>query len=299
MIISAVVTVSSCRNADVEKEEPVAGEPIRFEMDFGEDTRVTTDKEFKSEWEGPLRDEFGVVLDTGRCDCIGIFAGGSNKYISANAKANYLHNERLSFDGTGWKPDRTLYWKPGTVEMDFQAYYPYSADMTDPTRVVFSVQTDQSTENGFRDSYLIVALPCNFRHRSQPVRMIFKHMMSLVHVTLTDTGGLLRDAESISVTLEKALTGIKPYNLHMALTSSPSACDGEPAAIRMYRVERPDSPDYNTTYTFRALIPAQTIGVDNLRFIVEYDGDTAKTAVVKPGATFEAGKYSHFIVNLQ
>ena len=97
---------------------------------------------------------------------------------------NYLNNEKITFDGTDWNPERTLYW--ADTPCDFYALYPYQASITSIERTPFALAADQNADSGagYEASDLLFAYAENKARTDGPVQMSFKHMMSKLVVRL-------------------------------------------------------------------------------------------------------------------
>ena len=94
---------------------------------------------------------------------------------------NYLNNEKITFDGTDWNPERTLYW--ADTPCDFYALYPYQAEITSIERTPFNLAADQN-DGGYEASDLLFAYAENKARADGPVLLQFKHMMSKIKVNL-------------------------------------------------------------------------------------------------------------------
>lgn len=106
--------------------------------------------------------------------------------IPVQVGGNYLNNEKMTYDGTEWSSQRTLYWSDSDVDYDFYGIYPYM-DITSIDAQLFEVATDQSImEDGngmgaYEISDLMFAVD-NGVKKGEEVSLAFKHMMSRVVV---------------------------------------------------------------------------------------------------------------------
>lgn len=94
---------------------------------------------------------------------------------------NFLNNEKLSYNGTTWNADRTLYWSNSAC--DFYALYPYQANIGSVEKYPFSLATNQNGE-GYENSDLLYATTTHVTRAGGPVALIFKHMLSKLVVQL-------------------------------------------------------------------------------------------------------------------
>ena len=247
------------------------GGDIRFEIGFdtpaataGADlpqTRVTTDSQFKSTW------------DDG--DEIGVFAC-SNGGTLATDGSNYINNVKLTYNKTAgtWTQAEPLYWPTAAqniTALDFYAYYPYDASAADPTAIAFNVKIDQNDETSGKSNYnlsdLLTAKATNGNTgygKGETVTLSFSHPLAMVQVTLDDSKGAIDPNEEVVVLLQgvkakaalnlNAINGAAPGT---GVTTAPT--DNDAVTITMHRLEQPDDADYRTAYTFRAVVPVQTV----------------------------------------
>ena len=123
-------------------------------------------------------------------DAVSLFAV---EYSSEDAPevqiaGNFLNNEELTFNGSEWSADKTLYWS--TKPCDFYALYPYT-NLTSVEEFPFEVAIDQNSSKtqlslgGYEASDLLWAKAENVSQSQGVVNLQFKHMMSKCVVTLT------------------------------------------------------------------------------------------------------------------
>ena len=225
---------ASCAKEETGKELPLQNaDAVRFEIGFAE-SRVATDKDFNSTWE--------------EGDAIGLFVVENGQPLAASG--NPAHNVKLTYTGGNWVLENEILWE-GRM-LDFYAYYPYDAAMTDPTNVTFKVQEDQSAETGGKSNYgLSDLLTAQAKGviAGNLVTLQFSHQMAMVQVKLAVT-----NKGTVGLTLKNVKTsGV--LNLAQGLTVS----DDMTGDVVMRRVEQEGDADYASSYTFRALVPAQGI----------------------------------------
>jgi hypothetical protein len=240
-----------------------AGGEITFSFSFEQpETRVATDAAFNSTWENG--------------DAIGIFAvrHASGAQGTLAASNNYLHNVKATYNSTthAWTLDGgTRYFPAGTDQLDFYAYYPYSASATNPTAIGFTVQTDQSTAANYNKSDLLTATPAtNVGRTTTPVSLTFKHALALVQVEFAAA-----DASS-AITLRN-MNATATFHAGTGTASAPSNVQD----IRLYRVG---------TTLFRALVPPQSYGATT--FLLEYNGVLYNSSIA--AGSFTAGAVTKF-----
>lgn len=160
----AVAAIAAGCNNDNNEIVQVDPNEIRIVASLGNNTRATL-TEF----------EAGDVMS--------LYAVEYNGDAVANIQSagNYLNNEILTFDGTEWLSERTLYWSENPC--DFYAFYPYRANGP-MSEVLFEVATDQNnpeteeTLSGYEASDLMWAKAERVAREDGAVQLSFKHMMS-------------------------------------------------------------------------------------------------------------------------
>lgn len=113
-------------------------------------------------------------------DRVGVFI--TQKDAPLEVSGNYVNNAALTFDGSQWKPERTIYWDGGTYNI--YGYYPYLSTISSADNLPFSVATDQSTAEGYEASDFLWAQALNTSASGQPVNLTFSHRMSRMLIQL-------------------------------------------------------------------------------------------------------------------
>lgn len=156
----ATTLVIGCQN-DIFEKTPV---PIEFNIAYPGSTKATSS-----------------TFEAG--DAIGLYAvewlNGTQYPLQVGG--NYLNNEIVSFNGTVWIPQRTLYWSENPC--DFYAFYPFQSQIGSIEKYPFSLATDQNG-NGYEASDLLYAKTENVSHSNGPVNLHFRHMLSKLVVVV-------------------------------------------------------------------------------------------------------------------
>lgn len=119
-------------------------------------------------------------------DKIGLFVADAT--ASLEIGGNLVNNEGVTYSGTAWASDRTLYWDDGTYNA--YAYYPYMSSITSITDQPFTISRDQhlaSTETalgGYEASDLLYASTKKVTASDQQIALAFKHIMSRLTINL-------------------------------------------------------------------------------------------------------------------
>ncbi len=115
-------------------------------------------------------------------DVMGLFAVEyqNNAPLPLQLAGNYISNEPMTYNGTEWDAQRTLYWSEQPC--DFYAFYPYM-ELQTLKDFLFPVATDQSGE-GYEQSDLMWAVDVNVTRENGAVKLPFQHLMSRLVVKL-------------------------------------------------------------------------------------------------------------------
>ena len=120
---------------------------------------------------------------------------------------NRANNLTVTFDGSAWTPEKTIYW--GTGKSDVYAYYPYIAEIQDVESQFFAVAEDQTGE-GYEASDLLWAKAEGVKQVDGAVNLQMNHVMSKLTVKIVAgkdyIGSLPSDA---SVLLHSTVTGAR------------------------------------------------------------------------------------------
>jgi hypothetical protein len=166
IILTVLVALVSCHKQDAFPEQN--RNEIKFE--FGIATKATA-----------------TAFETG--DQVAVYAVeyASDEAPELQIAGNFLHNEKLTFNGTSWIAAKTLYWSEKPC--DFYALYPYQS-LVSVEDHAFEIATDQNSAEGdgvlggYEASDLLFAKAEKVSHSDGKVALQFKHMMSRVVVKL-------------------------------------------------------------------------------------------------------------------
>ena len=151
------------------------------------DTSVDTSNEIRVEASMKQTRASGTSFDIG--DKMGLYAVEYNgdEVASLQVAGNFINNEALTYDGSVWSGDRTLYWsgKP----CDFYGIYPYQ-ELTTVSEYLFNLPTDQNSPetddalSGYEAADIMWAKATKVSREDDAVQLQFKHMMSRVVVKI-------------------------------------------------------------------------------------------------------------------
>lgn len=170
IFFAALVALVSCRKDTDEMHLHHDSDEIRFEISMNATRASATE------------------FEAG--DGVAIYAV---EYVSDTAPelqiaGNFINNEKLTFNGSQWHADNTLYWSDKPC--DFYALYPYM-NLNSVDENAFELMTDQNSPvsdagmDGYEVSDLLWAKAEKVARTDGSVNLKFKHMMSKCVVTLT------------------------------------------------------------------------------------------------------------------
>ena len=229
---------------------------ICFDIDFANASRVATDKDYNSIW------EVG--------DAVGVYAVKQGETLSASAGDNFLHNIKLTYDGTRWNAETDLRWPNSGGTFVFYAYYPYDANATNPTSIDFCIDTNQYEADSFKASDLLASEEVT-AEAGDVVRLPFKHMLAMVELQIPyklfnpneiAAGANLNPSAATVASLRRINTQCTLNLVTQEVTNTEIDNWGMSNMwqnVKMYRVEQPGDFGYDEKYTYRALLPAQTL----------------------------------------
>ena len=126
--------------------------------------------------------------------------------IPLQISGNRANNLTVTFDGSSWAPEKTIYW--GSGKSDVYAYYPYMS-ISDVESQYFEVAADQ-TGGGYEASDMLWAKAAGVRQTDGAVNLQMDHVMSKLIVKIVAgekyIGSLPDDA---SVLLHSTVTGAR------------------------------------------------------------------------------------------
>ncbi len=203
-------------------------------------------------------------------DAVGLYVVNTPSELKQSG--NHVDNVKFAYNGEKWEAPNQLYWYDNKTPADFYAYYPYRASAS-VSAFPFSVQTDQSTEEGYRASEFLYGNKKNVAPTDEPVLINTAHLMSCLRVELkTGTGWTDSDISAATMTITGLQTAAK-----INLADGSISADGGVADI---------TPLTLGGGVFRAIVVPQSVSdIELVKFKVgNYD------YVFKASKTFEGGK---------
>ena len=134
---------------------------------------------------------------------------------------NRANNSLVTFDGSAWTPEQTIFW--GSGKSDVYAYYPYFETVADVNNQYFELATDQ-TGAGYEASDFLWAKAEGVHQADGAVNLEMKHLMSKLTVKIVAgedyIGSLPEDATvhlhstvtNVNIDLEKGSVVKDPYS---------------------------------------------------------------------------------------
>lgn len=297
-VATALFMLASCHNEELpEVKLPAKTESpqkIRFEMAYATSnvspdkgtpvTRISTstDGSYTNSWEDG--DEVGVFIVKGNA--------------GLQEKENWVDNMKMTYRNGDWiytLPSGKEYY-PVDEALSFYAYYPYT-DGLNPISNLAMLPIDQSRLTNIEDIYIFTARTTGIQNSSEPVRLEFSSALAIIELSLKSGGDGGRLTDRMVVTLEGCQT-----HLSFNLESGQTEALGYVSPITLRRMEQPGDADYRTNYTYQAIVPAQTIDVQNAQFHFMYKGvNTDSKLSYRPNEaiTLEQGWVKPFEITLK
>ncbi|MDL2300010.1 fimbrillin family protein, partial [Bacteroides sp. OttesenSCG-928-E20] len=271
MLLCSLVWLTSC-NSDTDTGYPLqTGIPVKFGIelsaDFGAASRAITI--------GELTDDIGIYVVKGTAEL--------------KPSGNYAENVRLTCTDGAWSTDTPIFYPVDGEKLHFYAYYPYKTQMTDPTNHFFNVNTNQNTVANFNNSQLMMGKTADVMMGNDPVLLTLAPALAMVEVKVLK--GETEYISGLDGELGLALTSV----LRRTTLSWDTPCTGTGDALTVHMYKVPDA-----AYTYRALVPAQTLSADATVTIVNYiNGGLTNTKYTGiQSATLTAGNVHKYEVTL-
>lgn len=183
-------------------------------------------------------------------------AEGNAKMVLATT-GNYIDNRLYTYDN-GWTTTPKVYWKDSVTHADFYLYTPFTPNIASVKAMPFSVNTNQSTEAGYRSSCLMTgnALDASPTHAS--VSIALRHAMSLLRIRLEAGKGFKEEDLANAVV---SINGTR-NNATVDIATASVTPTGQPATITPMK----------TVNGYEAFIIPQDIGENDI-ITVTIDGE--------------------------
>lgn len=217
-------------------------------------------------------------------DRVGLYVVNYNGSTAGvlSSSGNHVNNMGFTYSGT-WTPDQTIYWKDETTPADFYLYYPY-AQISSVSEYQFNTAADQSSENNYKSSDLMIGRKNNVAPTSSAVAIGASHVMSRINISLTAGNGFTAESiakSSISVKINGVMT-----TAMVNLATSEVKAIGNATSVTPLKISQTE---------YKAIVVPQTVEEGNL-IVVNVD---SRNYILKKGFTFESGKNHNFTVTLE
>ena len=262
MAAVAMLAMNSCEKENEMSTGEQKGTPVEFEMGINSITKTTT-----------ADNSYETTFAEG--DEVGIFVYNGETLVTANA------HYKLT-DGKWVAQGEGIYAEEG-VSYSYYAYYPYSADATDATSVSLSVATDQTA--GYTGSDALMAKNESVAAGTTTVDLTYSHAFALVQVTLK--------GDQVSKGSTVTLQNIYPTAKLNLKGSSIGAAEGAQGTVAMKDCSAADA----TTYSYRAIVPAQTISAGYAILTIS-SGDKNYKFTYSKDVPYESGTVRQYDVTL-
>ena len=195
--------------------------------------------------------------------------------VHTNLQYEYIANNEK------WNAERSITFPLDGSHLNFYAYYPYNLDLKD-TKFDFTVAQNQSKEEGFNRSDLLLAMNDKATVDNKSIVLTFLHQLALVETEIA-----LPENESI---VKVDIRAKKTATVDLVSQTANVKNDEPVDYITMLKVAEG---------IFRAVVPMQVINEGKLFRIVTTDGKVNYTYwyKVKENVDLVANKVNSFSIN--
>ena len=166
---------------------------------------------------------------------------------------NLIQNVKVTFDGSRWSSPAK--WPAGVNNFDCYAYYPYKTAVPDPRQVQLAVKHNQADSTGFSVSDLLWAKATGVA-RETLLEFTFEHMISMLQVEVP-AGDIKGNGPDHLLKIN--LLGVQTSG-RLNLENGSFSNEGNSFnSVTFYRVEQASDVNYESSFTYRAYLPAQEL----------------------------------------
>lgn len=268
----AMLTLASCSSDEMEQQSMNQPTAINLVSSVGQITRSANVSLQKVQIASGV--EVGVFAKT----TTGYITGGDNAKVTADGNGN--------FTGT------TLYFPTDGAAVSVNAYAPYNAAFAgkDGEAVSFSVQADQSSDNGYLKSDLLCGAPTgtnSFTKDNPTVALNFAHKLSKLTVKFTLADDTDVDLKGAAINIVNTL----PTTTLKVSDGTLGTASGSATSIKAVTFAS-DA----TTFQASAVLVPQTVAAGS--FVQVVLADKMLNAKLNSAATFVSGKSYTYNVNI-
>ena len=200
MFLLALFLISCSNEMEIMNEGGSSG--IHFSVGVSNNLRskVLTDGSFKTTFEED--------------DVIGLFIYCRNEGEEPSIDENelYISNIKLTYTNGNWELERPIYYPDSKRILDIYAYYPYK-DGSDVHSMEYNANEEMNE--------LLMTSVIGTKRSNEAVMLQFKHMQSLVHITLTKDNNVPDFDDDLKVYFNGAVGG--KYNIATQQLTEPQS----------------------------------------------------------------------------
>lgn len=201
--------------------------------------------------------------------------------VGVFATAGSISNHQLTANGSGGFSDDDMTIPTGTSSVDVYAYAPYQSDWSKDAANSFSVQTDQSSDEGYKASDLLWGSKMDVSvTTSTTADITFAHKLSKVKVVIAKKSGasLTLAGAKVSIVGTKVTTTLKPSDGTLGDAS------GDTDDILMATLTGEDAA------TVAAVVVPQTVSADVQFLKIVLASNKTFNVKLSSAVTFQSGK---------
>ena len=262
-LLLVIVCITACSERSIEDPFVQIEREITFNFGISQSTRTVTSIDRKTNF-----------IDEDQIGVWGLKREGLD-IVHTNLQYEYIANNEK------WNAERSITFPLDGSHLNFYAYYPYNLDLKD-TKFDFTVAQNQSKEEGFNRSDLLLAMNDKATVDNKSIVLTFLHQLALVETEIA-----LPENESI---VKVDIRAKKTATVDLVSQTANVKNDEPVDYITMLKVAEG---------IFRAVVPMQVINEGKLFRIVTTDGKVNYTYwyKVKENVDLVANKVNSFSIN--
>ena len=211
---------------------------------------------------------------------VGVFAQSNSEYIENG------DNCWLTADGNGSFTGTQMYFPEDGGQVSLYAYAPYSSSWASQLWSYndFSVATDQSTDEGYLNSDLLLGYPSSgnpVSSTSSAITLSFSHKLSKLNLNFSGYTAAGVNLAGATVTVMNVLKTVS-VNVAEGTIGNASGAEGEITAAKF--------ESNATTFTASAIFVPQTVQGTTNFVMVTTEGGVQYMATLNQDVTFQSGK---------
>lgn len=245
-----LVFLVSCQSEDIQDVTPIEPEnnKIHFNMILNESSdssgkriAISDDGNYTTTWEDGDRIGLYIVKGNG----------------SLQSRGNWVDNMYMELHDGKWM----YFFPPGKdsfpldgEKLSFYAYYPYQSNVNDALRIELEASDNQDSMDNFSRAHVLRATNLNVSQSPRAIDLSFANLFSMIELQVTNG----QVGATMSGGVQVLLNGCVSTG-YVDLGNGQTSLSGVSKPIVMQRLEKYGDANYESRFTYRALVPSQQI----------------------------------------